>query len=46
MCILTLLHVESLAGALRSTGVTPLQRYYGPLRLPIGRHAVMVSRPR
>jgi hypothetical protein len=35
MCILTLLHVESLAGPLRSTGITPLQRYYEPLRLPI-----------
>ena len=35
MCILTLLHVESLAGPLRSAGITPLQRYYEPLRLPI-----------
>jgi hypothetical protein len=35
MCILTLLHVESLAGPLRSTGITPLQRYYEPLRLPV-----------
>jgi hypothetical protein len=35
MCILTLLHVESLAGPLRSTGITPLHHYYEPLRLPI-----------
>ena len=35
MCILSLLHVESLAGPLRSAGITPLQRYYEPLRLPI-----------
>ena len=34
MCILTLLHVESLAGLLRSTGITPLHHYYEPLRLP------------
>ena len=34
MCILTLLHVESLAGLLRSTGVTPFHHYYEPLRLP------------
>jgi hypothetical protein len=35
MWILTLLHAEFLAGPLRSTGVTPLQRYYEPLRPPI-----------
>ena len=33
------------AGALRSTGITPLPRYYGPLRLPTRPTAVMVSRP-
>ena len=33
------------AGALRSTGVTPLPRYYDPLRLPTWPTAVMDSRP-
>ena len=33
------------AGPLRSTGVTPLPRYYGPRRPPAGAgHAVMLSR--
>jgi len=34
-----------LAGSLRSTGITPLRRYYEPRRLPAGAaQAVMSSR--
>ena len=32
--LLSLFRPRGPAGALRSTGVTPLHRYYGPLRLP------------